>query len=135
MYAAARPDAFAPATADCACGPRQYHELFKLAARDAIVTLQQDAWRAIYRRLDEMGNLDGELSVDEVQRGLERMGAQPEAIDDILRALFLKCKVVDADVFVKRASRMRSPLQLDLMDAGDADVPTSADPKAYDRLC
>ena len=26
LYAAARPDALAPATADCACGPRQYGE-------------------------------------------------------------------------------------------------------------
>jgi len=111
-----------------------YHELFKLAARDAITTLQRDAWRAIYSRLDEMGNSDGELSQDEVQRGLERMGANPEATEDILRALFLKSRAVDVDLFVKRASRMRSPLQLDLMDAGDAGTPTSADAKAYQRL-
>ena len=43
-----------------------YHELFKLAARDAISTLQCDAWRRIYRLLDQMGNEDGELSADEV---------------------------------------------------------------------
>ena len=38
-----------------------YHELFKLAARDAIATLQKDAWRRLYRRLDEAGNNNGTL--------------------------------------------------------------------------
>jgi len=113
-----------------------YHELFKLAARDAITTLQSQAWRSIYRRLDAMGDEDGALSSDEVQRGLERWGADPQAVDDILRALFAKNRsaVVDVEQFVTRASRMRSPMQLDLMDAGDAGTPTEADAEMYNRL-
>jgi len=114
-----------------------YHELFKLAARDAIATLQREAWRRIYRRLDTMGGgADGTLSADEVQRGLERWGAESQAIDDILRALFAKNRstFVDIEQFVTRASRMRSPMQLDLMDAGDASTLTEADAADYNRL-
>jgi len=113
-----------------------YHELFKLAARDAIGTLQRDAWRAIYQRLDAMGNEDGILSSDEVQRGLERWGTDSQVVDDILSALFAKngTAAVSIEQFVTRASRMRSPMQLDLMEAGDVSTPTEADAEVYDRL-
>lgn len=113
-----------------------YHELFKLAARDAIGTLQCDAWRRIYTRLLQMGDGDASLSSDEVQRGLERMGADAETVDDILQSLFSKKNrgAVDIEQFVKRASRMRSPMQLDLMAAGDANASTDADAEVYNRL-
>lgn len=55
-----------------------YHELFKLAARDAIATLQGDAWRRIYYGLDAIGNDDGQLSEEEVrQRGTRHENARP----------------------------------------------------------
>lgn len=64
------------------------------------------------------------------------MGADASAIDDILRALFAgaKGKVVNVDLFVKRASRMRSPLQLDLLNAADTGGVTGADAANYQRL-
>ena len=38
------------------------------------------------------------------------------------------------ELFVKRASKMRSPMQLDLMAAGDASVSTDADAAVYTRI-
>ena len=57
-------------------------------------------------------------------------------VDDILRALFAKKRsaAVDMETFVKRASRMRSPMQLDLIEAGDVGTPTEADAEVYNRL-
>lgn len=109
-----------------------YHELFKLAARDAIATMQKDAWRSLYLTLDY--DSDGGLTPDEVTRGLEKLGADSEAIDDIMKALFTaSCTSVGIEQFVKRAARMRSPLQFELMDAG-GDV-TKADVAAYEKNC
>ena len=52
-----------------------------------------------------------------------------------VRALFAKKSgAVGMELFVKRASRMRSPMQLDLMAAGDASVSTDADAAVYTRL-
>ena len=95
-----------------------YHELFKLAARDAIATLQKDEWRELYRRLDAAGDNNGTLEAEEVRTGLEELGADEEAIADILKALFTGRdfrEAVGVEQFVKRAMRMRSPMQMGLL--------------------
>ena len=113
-----------------------YHELFKLAARDAIATIQKDAWRSLYRTLDDAGDSDGSLTPDEVCRGLEKLGADCEAVEDIMKALFTaSCSRVSIEQFVKRAARMRAPLQFDLLDAGEVGDVTKADVAAYKQNC
>jgi hypothetical protein len=69
------------------------------------------------------------------------MGADGETVDDILKALFSKGSLskgltgaVGMEQFVKRASRMRNPMQLNLMQAGNADTTNEADAEAYKRL-
>jgi len=97
-----------------------YHELYKLAARDAIATLQRDAWRCLYARLD--ADSDGSLEPTEVRCRLVELGASEAAAKDIVSALFaggnLGQKVMSETSFVKRAQRLQSPLQLDLMAFG-----------------
>ena len=101
-----------------------YHELYKLAARDTIAILQRDAWRDLYRSLDGVG--DGELVPEEVSGKLRSLGATEEAIADIVKALFAgtgSTKVIaSCDAFVKRAQRLQSPLQLDLMQSASYGV-------------
>ena len=89
----------------------------RLAARDAIATLQADAWRPLYCQLDANG--DGVLERDEVVDGLTSRGASAEQIADILAALFARGgRDVGVDNFVRRAQRLQNPLQLDLMGSG-----------------
>ena len=83
-----------------------------------IATLQQEAWRTLYRRLDE--DADGVLVPEEVSRRLSALGASDEAVADIVKALFAGSgtnTVTEAN-FVKRAQRLQSPMQLDLMQFG-----------------
>ena len=92
-----------------------YHELYKLAALDAIRRIQCGAWRELYRTLDADG--DGELTRDEVTR---RLGAMCDAnqVDDVVRALFKGSGgSVDIETFVKRAQKLRSTLQVDLVES------------------
>ena len=63
-----------------------YHELFKLAAQDALDVLQREQWRALYDELDADG--------------------------DVLASLFRGASRVDVDAFTQRAMRLRSPLKL-----------------------
>ena len=93
-----------------------YHELYKLAARDVIATLQRDAWSALYHELD--ADDDGTLDTEEVVSKLTYLGATEEATEDIVKALFTGMGTVNKEVFIKRAQRLQSPLQLDLMQFG-----------------
>ena len=95
-----------------------YHELYKLAARDAVATLQADRWRALYHELDVAGDGDGRLSRDEVSQRLSELDAPEREADSILRALFTGSgDTVGIEQFVRRAQRLQSPLRLDLMRA------------------
>ena len=93
----------------------RYHELYKLAARDGFTTLQRQQWTELYHALD--ADASGMLTRDEVSSRLESLGASDDDVSDILKALFAKRRdeSVDVDTFVKRAQRMRAPLQLDLL--------------------
>jgi len=49
---------------------------------------------------------------------LTYLGATEEATEDIVKALFTGMGTVNKEVFIKRAQRLQSPLQLDLMQFG-----------------
>lgn len=107
-----------------------YHELYKLAALDAITTLQCDRWRELYARLDADG--DGALTVEEVSGRLGAICGSDEA-EDVMKALFVGSGgSVDVDQFVKRAQRLRAPLQVDLM--GSSTGSRSSTDADYERM-
>ncbi len=87
-----------------------YHELFKLAAQDALDVLQREQWRALYDELDADG--DGGLAREEVAAKLAELGATRDAAEDVLASLFRGASRVDVDAFTQRAMRLRSPLKL-----------------------
>mmetsp|Transcript_18026 Transcript_18026/g.36325 ORF Transcript_18026/g.36325 Transcript_18026/m.36325 type:complete len:259 (-) Transcript_18026:373-1149(-) len=94
-----------------------YHELYKLAARDALAKVQSDEWRRIYARLDE--DSTGLLTASGVAARLIRSGATEEEVADVIKALFTGSgQEVSVDQFVKRVQRLRSPLQLELTELG-----------------
>lgn len=91
-----------------------YHELYKLAARDAVAKLQCDMWRQIYAKLDI--DSDGSLTSAEVATKLLQSGATKEEVEDVIKALFTGSgRGVSADQFVKRVQRLRSPMTLELL--------------------
>ena len=96
-----------------------YHELFKLAARDALAFLQREQWRALYQQMDIAGDSSGMLDRDEVLELLEVRGLQEEAKDDIMRGLFKGSDCLTEDKFVTRAQQLRSVRQLELMGDGE----------------
>lgn len=107
-----------------------YHELYKLAALDAIKLLRCEGWRALYASLDADG--DGVLTKDEVSRRLGAMCTAEDA-DALMRALFGKASgtsSVSVDTFVKRAQKLRAGLQVNLMESTQG---TSTDTD-YERL-
>jgi len=107
-----------------------YHELYKLAALDAINTLQCGRWRELYARLDADG--DGALTVEEVSGRLGALCGSDEA-EDVMRALFVGSGgSVDVDQFVKRAQRLRAPLQVPLM--GSSTGSRSSTDADYERM-
>tara|TARA_B100000513_G_scaffold97169_1_gene41294 strand:- start:1453 stop:1884 length:432 start_codon:yes stop_codon:yes gene_type:complete len=89
-----------------------YHELFKIAALDATARIEELGWRALYRSLDYQG--DGDLDQPQVRARLLALGADETDADEVLRALFRSQGSVEIDDFVTRASRLQSPLKLDL---------------------
>ena len=52
---------------------------------------------------------------EEVVAGLQARGASDDAVADIVRSLFTGSTSVDADLFARRAGRLRDGLQLDLL--------------------
>ena len=94
-----------------------YHELYKLAARDALEALDAAAWRLVYQRLDTAGDGDGTLSPDEVEAKLVKLGATQRDVDGVLRALFTGSGTVGVEQFVRRAQRLQSPFRLDLIES------------------
>jgi hypothetical protein len=94
-----------------------YHELYKLAALDALAIIQREQWRTLYYTLDRDG--DGTLTYDEASVMLTQAGVSDEEFEDICRALFAGPRTtgeaVSVEAFVKRASRLRAPLQKDLL--------------------
>ena len=102
-----------------------YHELYKLAARDALATLQADQWRTLYHELDAEGDAEGVLSRDEVVARLAARGTSDEAVADIVKALFVHgtgAASVTREQFVKRAMRLQNALQLELVGDGGLQV-------------
>ena len=97
-----------------------YHELFKLAARDAIAAMQADEWRKLYSALDADGDGTGSLNRDEVTAGLRQRGASDDEVRDIVRSLFTGSTNVEIELFVRRATRLRDGLQLQLL--GDSET-------------
>lgn len=95
-----------------------YHELFKLAAKDAVTTLQQDQWRELYVCMDADGDENGLLEREELVKRLSRFDASEETITDITRTIFTGAPSVSIDKFVKRAMRLESWQQLELMSGG-----------------
>ena len=89
-----------------------YHELFKIAALDATARIEELGWRALYRSLDYQG--DGDLDQPQVRARLLALGSDEADADEVLRALFRSQGSVEIDDFVARASRLQSPLKLDL---------------------
>lgn len=96
-----------------------YHELFKLAARDALASLQREQWRALFLQMDDAGDSSGLLDRDEVLELLEERGLQEEAKEDIMRRLFKGSDSLSVDKFVTRAQQLRSVRQLELMGDGE----------------
>ena len=96
-----------------------YHELFKLAARDALAFLQREQWRALYHTMDAAGDSSGVLDRDEVLELLAERGISSEAKEDIMRGLFKGSDRLSEDRFVTRAQQLRSVRQLELMGEGE----------------
>ena len=96
-----------------------YHELFKLAARDALAFLQREQWRALYQSMDASGDSSGVLDRDEVLVRLEERGVSNEATEDIMRGIFKGSDRLSEDKFVTRAQQLRSVQQLELMGEGE----------------
>lgn len=94
-----------------------YHELYKLAARDALEQLDAAAWRQVYHSLDMAGDGDGVLTPDEVEAKLVKLGATQNEVDGVLRALFTGNGFVGIEQFVRRAQRLQSPFRLELMES------------------
>ena len=95
-----------------------YHELYKLAARDALETLDAAAWRKVYQSLDTAGDGDGALSPDEVETKLVKLGATQRDVDGVLKALFTGSGTVGVEQFVRRAQRLQSPFRVELIADG-----------------
>lgn len=89
-----------------------YHELFKIAALDAMATIESGAWRALYTALDRSD--DGDLKKEEVRARLLKLGAGTHDAEEVLRALFRSEGSVQLEDFVTRAMKLQSPLKLDL---------------------
>jgi len=88
-----------------------YHELFKLAANDALTTLVKESWRELHAALADCPDT---LAI--AQR-LGKMGVDDETAATVARALVVNGAVSEVEPFVRRVMRVQAPLQLDLSES------------------
>jgi len=84
-----------------------YHELFKLAANDALTTLEKDSWRELHAALADCAD-----ETAAVER-LRDLGVSEEEAANTAKALVVNGAISTAETFVRRVMRVQSPLQLD----------------------
>jgi len=85
-----------------------YHELFKLAAKDALITLEKDSWREIYAALADC--TDAAAAIERLQT----FGANDEAAVNVAKALVVNQAISPVETFVRRVMRVQAPLHLEL---------------------
>ena len=61
-----------------------YHELFKLAARDALSTVVADGWRDVYRQI----NHGDDTTPAHAEEWLAGQGVEAEAVANVCKAMF-----------------------------------------------
>ena len=89
-----------------------YHELFKLAARDALSTVVADGWRDVYRQI----NHGSETTPAHAEEWLTGQGVEAEAVANVVKAMFASGAVLGEDSFLRRVGRLQGPLGLDRVD-------------------
>ena len=89
-----------------------YHELFKLAARDALSTVVADGWRDVYRRI----NHGSETTPAHAEEWLAGQGVEAEAVANVVKAMFASGAVLGEDSFLRRVGRLQGPLGLDRVE-------------------
>ena len=89
-----------------------YHELFKLAARDALSTVVADGWRDVYWQI----NHGSETTPAHAEEWLTGQGVEAEAVANVVKAMFASGAVLGEDSFLRRVGRLQGPLGLDRVD-------------------
>ena len=89
-----------------------YHELFKLAARDALSTVVADGWRDVYRQI----NHGSDTTPAHAEEWLTAQGVEAEAVANVVKAMFASGAVLGEDSFLRRVGRLQGPLGLDRVE-------------------
>jgi len=91
-----------------------YHELFQIAARDALSSIASLDWTKLYRRLAAAEAAEGpRFGVEAARAELEGLGASPAEARAAAKVLFANDgRIVSEDIFVARAARTMAPLNL-----------------------
>eukprot|EP00962_Isochrysis_galbana_P055989 scaffold27815_cov86-Isochrysis_galbana.AAC.2 len=118
----ARSFCLADPTNDCGPLPRSlliftavtYHELFQLAARDALSAIAALDWSALYRRLAAAEAAEGpRFGAEAAQAELMEMGASAAEARAATQVLFASDgRIIPEATFVARAARTMAPLRL-----------------------
>lgn len=91
-----------------------YHELFQLAARDALSAIAALDWSALYRRLAAAEAAEGpRFGAEAAQAELMEMGASAAEARAATQVLFASDgRIIPEATFVARAARTMAPLRL-----------------------
>ena len=101
-----------------------YHELYKLAARNALDKIAMDALKQAFSTFCR----GKRLPKDTLRTALGELGAAPDDARDILKTIFAGANDVKGDLFVKRAMRLQKRLVASLVAAAEHAPPPKPEP-------